>query len=170
MSAIKIGYINVLETSTVTVTTEDSDYPAYRMYDRNIGRLYKGTSTSDHTIKANQGSNSQAVNAFFVPAGHNLDGAHMTVEYSTDDVTYPDATTSWNQSGTGQILKEFTAQTKQYWRSVLSTLSANPQLAEYYLTYLYTFVCAPSYGLTLGNRHNASSNEARTGVALFLSH
>jgi peptidoglycan/xylan/chitin deacetylase (PgdA/CDA1 family) len=41
---IKIIYRNILENSTVTVTTENTSFPKYRLYDRDIGKLFKGNS------------------------------------------------------------------------------------------------------------------------------
>lgn len=45
MANITFVYDNILESGTVTVTSEDSDYPAYRLYDRDIGKLFKGDSS-----------------------------------------------------------------------------------------------------------------------------
>jgi len=169
MSVIKVGYINILETSVVTVTTEDSDYPAYRLYDRAISRLYKGTSTAEHTIKTDQQGNIRPVNGLFIPSGHNLNGAKITLEYSMDDSTWVSAVPQWTQSGNGQIFKEFSAVPARYWRTVITDASNPPAIPEYYLTYLYTFTCKPSYGATRGMKHNVSRGETKAGVPYYLS-
>jgi len=172
MSAIKIGYINILETSTVTLVgaSEDPDYPLYRLYDRNIGRLAKTDTTDNQDIKVQQLGGNQVVNTLFIPAGHNLDGVTMNLRYSDDGITYFYASSQWSQSGEGQILKEFAAQTREYWMTNCSAFSNPPEASEYYLTFLYSFVCAPLYGLSDGDHHNVSRNETKSGIAHFLSH
>ena len=75
MSSIYLLYRNILENSTVTTTNENSDYPKWRLHDRDIGKLFKGTSTANHTIKADQGASPQYdVDTLIIPAGHNLIG------------------------------------------------------------------------------------------------
>ena len=55
---IKILYRNILENSTVTVTSENSSFPKYRLYDRDIGRLFKGNSTpANFYVILNLGAN-----------------------------------------------------------------------------------------------------------------
>jgi len=167
MSAIKIGYINILETSTVTVTTEDADFPAYRLYDRDINKLYKGASTSDQIIKAQQAGTAQAVNALYIPEGHNLNGVAISIQYSSDDSTYTTAT-SWTQSGTDQILKEFAERTETYWMVVFSGLSNYLNIPECFLTDLYTFTCSPSAGLNTTTKFNVDRVESKSGIAHYL--
>jgi hypothetical protein len=45
MSQVKILYRNILENSTIVPSSEDAVFPRYRLVDRDIGKLFKGTST-----------------------------------------------------------------------------------------------------------------------------
>src|SRR4030042_6311262 len=89
---IKLLYRNILESGTVTVTSEDTAYPKYRLYDRDIGKLSKKTAQSlllygsghlygtgkkygqgsSHVISVDQGSVSYEIDRLIIPAGHNL--------------------------------------------------------------------------------------------------
>lgn len=102
--SIKCAYKNILETSLVSLTagTEDSVYPLYRLYDRNIGRLFKPTLAETIEIKADQGATGNlAVDRLLIPAGHNLDGMTLDIFYSEDDINYTPATPRWTPSGNG---------------------------------------------------------------------
>jgi hypothetical protein len=55
---IKSACKNILETSAVTLSagTEDSDYPLYRLYDRNIGRIFKPMAVETIEVLVDQGN------------------------------------------------------------------------------------------------------------------
>jgi hypothetical protein len=55
---MKSACSNILETSAVTLQagTEDSTYPLYRLYDRDVGRLFKPTAAQTTEILVDQGS------------------------------------------------------------------------------------------------------------------
>ncbi len=50
---MKHAHLNILESSIVSLSagTEDSDFPLYRLYDRNVGRLFKPTAAETIEIK-----------------------------------------------------------------------------------------------------------------------
>lgn len=52
---IKIGYQNILENSSVIVSSENASYPAYRLYDRDIGKLFKPGSAAAFQVIIDQG-------------------------------------------------------------------------------------------------------------------
>lgn len=110
---------NILESSTVTVSSEDSDYPKYRLYDRDIGLLFKSQSyTGDFIIHIDQGSTTYPINTLIIPAGHNLDGLTCYLEYSDDDSAWEAVGNGvFTPSDTDLIAKEFpTSYDHRYWR------------------------------------------------------
>jgi hypothetical protein len=164
---IKLHYRNILESSTVTVTTENSSFPKYRLYDRDIGKLFKGNSTpANFYITFDQGAViSYEVDRLLIPAGHNLDGLLLKLQYSTDNfATDVHDAASWTQSGSGLIDKAFTAQTKQYWRLNIEWPSYAPELAEIFLTKSYVFERNPNYGCIESSRDNVSRQESQSGM------
>jgi len=93
---MKSCYINILETSTVSLSAgaEDPSYPLYRLYDRDIGKLFKANAAGTLDIKIDQGASPIAIDRLLIPAGHNLfsAGADLQLMRSTDDITwYTDA-------------------------------------------------------------------------------
>lgn len=102
---VKLYYRNILETSTVAVTTENASFPKYRLYDRDIGKLFKGNSTpANFYIALDQGATIQyEVDRLIIPAGHNLTGLVSTIEYSDNNFTDIYLTNQWTQSGAGLI-------------------------------------------------------------------
>ena len=106
---IKLCYRNILETGTVTVTTENTLFPKYRLYNRDIGKLFKGTAfASPFAIKVDQGAViSYPVDRLIIPAGHNLNGLACSLRYSTDDFASDDhEANGWTQSDALFIDKE----------------------------------------------------------------
>ena len=121
---VKICYKNILETSTVTVTTENTSFPKYRLYDRDISKLFKGTGfASPFAILLGQGAViSYEVDRLIIPARHNLNGLACSLRYSTDNFSADDhEAVGWTQGDALLINKPFTAQTKQYWKLNIPT-------------------------------------------------
>ena len=240
---IKLCYRNILETGTLSVTSEDTDFPKYRLYDRDIGRLFKGDSfPPNFNITLNQGAvTSYEIDRLLIPAGHNLNTLALKLQYGTsnfpistvtigapgsgyqvDDiltivqagasggqvrvtgiggsgevtsvsieaagtgysvenvlattggsgsactinVTVVGATnaSSWTQSGSALIDKEFTAQTKQYWRLNIAAPASAPELAEMFLTKSYELERNANYGCIESYRDNVYRDEAQSGI------
>ena len=141
MSKIVTYVDNLLEDGTVTVSpAADSSYPAYRLYDRHIGRSFKfGSVVNPSTIKIDQGATgSTEIDTIIIPNGHNLDGLTLTLEYSENNSDWTQAD-QWSQSGTGNIQRTFTAATKRYWRLSVASPSSAPSLYELFLTKSYTW-------------------------------
>lgn len=168
MSNVILCYRNILENSggIVTVTSENASFPKYRLYDRDIGKLFKGTTTpANFYITLDQGGTIYEVDRLLIPLGHNLDGLLLKLQYSTDNFAgdVNDAA-SWTQSDSGLINKTFTAQTKRYWRLNIAAPASIPILAEMYLTKTYTFVQNVAFDLqekkqrNIGRRYTGSGN------------
>lgn len=139
---IKTCYKNILETGTVSLTagTADTAYPLYRIYDRNIGRVFKTTSAVTTEVKVDQGaSGNLAIDRLLIPSGHNLNGMTLDILYSDNDTDYYPAVTQWVQSGSGLIDKAWTSISKRYWRFKITTPASIPQITELFLSPTYEF-------------------------------
>ncbi|MBI4822671.1 MAG: hypothetical protein HY805_00345 [Nitrospirae bacterium] len=167
---IKSSYKNILETGTVSLSagTEDSNYPLYRLYDRNIGRFFKTTSAITTEIKIDQGSSPQAVDRLLIPSGHNLNGMTLDIKYSDDDITYTPAISQWT-GASGLIDKSWASITKRYWKFIITTPASIPQIAELFLTQTYEWERNPSRpGEHLDPLFNIEREESFGGQVRFL--
>ena len=168
MGGISLLYKNILEAGTVAVTNENSDYPKWRLHDRDIGKLFKGTGTADHTIHVDCGA-AVEVDTLIIPAGHNLTGgAQLDWEHSPDDAAWTDMATAW-AGAAGLISKEAGAsQDKQYWRLVLTSLAAIPEIPELFIGLKLDLADVIAWGYQDGPQGNVERVEALSGRPHFL--
>lgn len=163
---IKIMYRNILETGTVTVTTEDALFPLYRLYDRDLGLLFKGTAfASPFAIKVDQGSSPiYEVDRMIIPVGHNFNGLACSLRYSTDNFASDDhEAVGWTQGDALLIDKAFTAATKGYWKLNITAPATIIELSELYLTKSCIFARNPSWGFGYGDKRNVVREESLDG-------
>jgi hypothetical protein len=166
MAKIIIAYRNILENSTVTVTTENISFPKYRLHDRDIGKMFKGTAfASPFEIKANQGATTiYEVDRLIIPVGHNLNGRACSLRYSTDDFSSDDhEAVGWTQGNALLIDKSFTAATKQYWKLNVTAPATIVEMTEMFLSKIYTFDRNPSWGSTVEKQKNIKRDETQSG-------
>ena len=140
MPKLVTHHLNILESSTVTSTpAADSSYPATRLYDRHIGRMYVAGSAATTTLHVDQGASTiQEVDRLVIPKDHNLDTLVCTLSYSDNDSAWTQHE-QWTQSGSGLIERSFTAATHRYWRLIITSPGSAVQLAEMFLTKSYTW-------------------------------
>lgn len=143
---MKTCCLNILEGAAVTLSVgaEDASYPLYRLYDRMIGKVFKGSAAATTTVKIDQGAAPAAVDRLIIPAGHNLGGVTLTIKHSADDVTYTDAVAGWVQPDGLMINKSWAAVTKRYWKFTITTPAAAPYLTEMFLTATYEWERDPA--------------------------
>ncbi len=173
MASLYIVYRNIYENSTVTVTTEDSDYPEWRLYDRDIGKMYKGTSTATHLLKADQGATTiWGVDTCLVSAGHNLDVGDDTdvfLQSSDNDSVWSTAASGVNIATTAMIAFELgAAEDHRYWRVKLNALGANPEIPEIFIGEKIEFENCILYGDDEGKKGNVERMESISGIPNFL--
>src|SRR5574343_988819 len=151
---MKASWVNVLQNSTVTVTSSATGKDAYRLYDNLFGRQWVATSTSTQTIHVDRGAGSlDPVDTLIIPEGHLLSGCGMTFERSANLLSWSPIVTGWTQSGSALILKQGAAtNTDRYLRCVISGASVAPQAGEVWMGLLTTFAS----GLSIGTRHRLS--------------
>jgi len=171
MSAISILYRNILESSTVTTTNEDSDYPKWRLHDRDIGKYFKGTGTADHTVRVDQGAvTTHDVDTLIIPAGHNLTGgAQLDWEHSPDNSSWTDMVTAW-AGAAGQITKEASgSQDRRYWRLKLTSLAALPEIAQLWMGEQLELADVVAWGYQDGPQGNVERVDSLSGRPHFLT-
>jgi len=162
---IKLYYKNILEGSTVTVTTENTSYPKYRLYDRDIGLLFKGNSTpSQFQINIDQGvyAINPGVDKIIIPSGHNFSGKTVRLYHSLDGVTY-EQLLAWVMPS-DRYEKDLPYTEKRYWRFGIDNPSSAPELSELWLGKGYAFQINPIIGADERWRRNVFSEELESGV------
>jgi hypothetical protein len=128
------------------------------------------TAPADHTIKADQGAATQHdVDTLIIPAGHNLTGgAQLDWEYSANDVDWYNMVTEW-AGAAGPIIKETaSAQTKRYWRLVLTSLAAIPEIPELWMGKKIELQDVIAWGYQNGPQGNVERSEGLSGKPYFL--
>ncbi len=160
---LKLYYQNYLEPGTITVTSEDSSYPKYRLYDRAQGLLFKGTShPNPFDIKIDLGASGPypLIDTLILGKSHNLTGLTLALSYSDNDVAYTQAA-SW-VAASGINRQSFTGAQHRYWKLSIANPPSNPELGELFLTKLLAFERNPNldYGYGRAKRINRLESEA----------
>lgn len=152
MNKIKTCVINLLETSTVTLSVGEivTDYPLSRLYNRDIERntAIVAQDSTAIIIKIVQGGTIKSADRLLIPAGHTLDGMTLSIQYSDNDVTYTDTVAPWVQSGSALINKSWSTLNYTYWRFIIENSAVNPQLGELILTSTYEWTLNPFFPIS----------------------
>jgi len=169
MSSIKLTYKNIYEScsSASCSPTASTAYPIYRLYDRDIDKIFAFSSASTSmTVTANQGASSDiwvSATRLIIPTGHNLNGLGCCLYYSTDNAAFTSAT-SWTQANANTIDKSFTSQTYRYFKfEIFAATSHTGQMPELFLGPDYTFQRNPAYGSMIGKKTNVLRDETQSG-------
>ncbi len=175
MSTVKTAHANILEASTVTLTagSADPDYPLARLWDRNPARLFRADSAATLEIKVDQGGTPPYLSAdtLMIPSGHNLDGMTLDIKHSGDDISYTPAVSQWVQSGGGLITKSWTPVAARYWKFIVTSPSAAPELSELFLTATIEWLKNPSRPAgRLERVFNVAHTSTASGADRFLVH
>jgi hypothetical protein len=159
---IQVMYRNILESSTVTVTSENTSYPAYRLYDRDIDRLFKGNSSpATFDILIDQGTSLYEVNTLIIPTGHNLTDLILRLYYSDDNATFYQASAWYGVSG--QMDREVSLTGARYWKLRIYNPSSPPEIPELFLTQSYEFEHNIRWGFAKRDRFNINRREVLSG-------
>lgn len=95
--SVYFGYGNILETGTITFSSEATGYPGYRVHDKDVSLPWKATSIVDQSIIVDMGDGETASINRWIVTNHNLKGATLYLDF-TDD--YPGGSPSWTQKDT----------------------------------------------------------------------
>lgn len=114
-----IAYHNLLETGTITVTSEAAGFPKENAYDNNTFDYWKivdlpGWIRADMT--------SPVPCDYFAVAAHTLSTVSATIsfQWSDDNASWFEAFAAITPSNNSPIFKSFSSLTKRYWRVVIS--------------------------------------------------
>ena len=107
---------NVIEGITPVATNEVTDFEGVNVNNWLLYNSWKPGVTGTQDLVFDLGS-AKSVDTFCV-YGHNLftEGCSLTLSHSTDDISYTDAVAAFVVAGNGVIFKQFTSQSKRYWR------------------------------------------------------
>ena len=126
MSNPVIGYNNLLESGTVSASTEATGYEKENAFDWLTYDWWKPTAVTAY-LTVDMGSATAC--DYFALAGHDLgtQGAGVVLQYSTDNFAADinDAFTTLTPSDDSVIFQSFTSQSKRYWRVKLTTAVAS---------------------------------------------
>jgi hypothetical protein len=168
MANVTLMYRNILETGTVTSSDANASFPLYRLYDRDLGKLFKFNSHGANlAVMVDQGAVvSYPASRLIIPVGHTLNGLDVKLQYSTTGAYGGEEVDalSWTQGDALIINKTFTVATKQYWRFIITEdPAAAPEMPELYLTNDLVFVRNPDPNVFEGRRRNIVRDETLSG-------
>lgn len=163
---MRLYYRNYFESGTVEVTSENSSYPKYRLYDRAQGLLFKGTNIPEgFIIKVDLGESQfyPEIDTFILGKNHNLMGLTLILAYSEDGINYDNAIQWVCTSGIN--LKKFTKIGRRYWGLWILNPSSIPEVGELFLTKEYVFEQNPDWGYDYGDKKNIERIESQSGFS-----
>jgi len=171
---ITIYPYNILEDGSFTVTgTPDTGFLEQRLADRCQGVFWKKTGGDSSSscaceIKVDQGATTiKDVDALIIPK-HNFDQEMLEWQYSNDnfvsDINPALDSSSWTQSGNGQILKELsTPVNSRYWRVLISEMDLF-RCSEVYMSAGYDFNVKVDPYPVLSDRPNVDKRDSVGGM------
>lgn len=163
---IYFGYKNILEEATVTVTSEATGYPSYRLYDKDMSLLWKASSTASQTIKTDAGEgNTDTINCYLT-CYHNLGDTAVSgirLDYSDDDVVWTNIL-SITQSDNDLINSTFSGSTHRYFRLVFDTFGSGiAEAGEVYLGNMESINRDPAEGLDISPQYQRMKQVTTAG-------
>lgn len=161
---LKLYYQNYLESGTVTVTSENSSYPKYRLYDRAQGLLFKGTSCPDpFNVVINLGASGPypAIDTLILGKNHNLSGLNLRVYHADYEWNWV-LVDSW-EATEGINRRSFPEKQHRYWWFYIGAPANNPEIGELFLTKLFSFERNPNLGYGYGKQKNINRLESSAG-------
>lgn len=150
------------EASSISVTSEETDYPKENLQDRSERTLWKATSNADQNLDIDWGSATAC--DYVILGGHNLYsvGATVTVKYSDDASTYYTAGSGVPASN-DPFLITFSSASHRYWRIVLSSGSAAYQAATLFIGSKFSHTINKDYGMNFGRAVGVELRETKGG-------
>lgn len=147
MANIALAYNNLLIASTVSLAsgTAEAEFPLYRLYDSDIGKLFIETAADSLKVIVDQGATGQAyASQLLIPYGHNLNGETCYVQHCDDNSSWVTRDT-WVQGNNAQIERSWATTLDRYWRFYIYA-PANPlRMGELYIGPIYEFTKNPVF-------------------------
>jgi len=163
---LKLYYQNYLESGTVTVTSENSSFPKYRLYDRAQGLLFKGASIpSIFDIDVDLGTSGPypMIDNLILGKNHNLYGQTVVLYASEDGVDYAQIDTWVVLDGINR--RSFTGLNRRYWRLRINDPIDAPEIGELFLTKVLAFERNPNWDYGYGRVKKVNRLESEAGYS-----
>lgn len=152
--------VNRLETSTVTAGSTVADHPLVRLNDRFIGPQWQGTGP----IVWDQGASPLTFDTILAPAGHNLNGATLTVE-TDDNSGFASPTTLGTLVATSSAIRiPCTGAVERYSRLRITSGPGTIQLPELWASVAVIAPAAPLLATSPNQVGNFTGAESESGV------
>jgi hypothetical protein len=161
---LKVYYQNYLESGILTVTSENTSFPNYRLYDRAQGLLFKATShPNPFDIKIDLGASGPypTIDTLILGKNHNLAGLTLTLAYSDNDADYTTAA-SW-VCAAAINLQPFTGVQHRYWKLSIASPSSDPEIGELFLSKVLSFERNPNWDYGYGRLKKINRLESQAG-------
>ena len=117
------NFIDDLEATAITTTTENTNYPRTNIQDQRIAIDYRSTALSSQTIRFDLGSAHSC--SIVAIAGHNFTSGVTATLYANSTDTWPGTTIGSVAYNSDIMLLFFSPSSYRYWRLVISD-AANP--------------------------------------------
>lgn len=160
-----------MESASVSLSAGSASpsYPLYRLYDRDIGRMFAEAAAGTLQIDIVQGGTPAPVDRLIIPALHNLQGMALDLAYSEDGSTWTTAA-SWTQPDGSLINTSFPSAKHARWRFIVNNPAIAPQFAELFLTSTYTWEKLPGRpGGPFDDMFNVKTDTTASGLDRFLT-
>lgn len=130
----KFCHVNALETANVSIAEggADMNFPAYRLYDRNIERVFKPSGQGKTVLKIDRMAETSSVDRLIV-IGPKIEGVYFHLAASDDDSIYEHIGGDVGSSG-GALDLPFSSIAKRYFRLEIDASGFVPELSEVFLT------------------------------------
>lgn len=145
MADLKFYYHGLESAEIDSITSEATGYPKENLQDRSPHRVWKATGTANQTIDIDL-NESSLTKDFIILSGHNLytGGAHVYIGHD-DNSSFSSLTEVYDddpmEDDEPVLLAIFTGgatTTERYWRIILSSLGAIPQIGAIFIGSILT--------------------------------
>jgi hypothetical protein len=170
MAQVTLCYNNLFEAGlTVVVTNESASFPKYRCYDRDIGKLFKGSSAGAGTfsVRVDLGATATAnASRVVIPAGHNLSGLPCKIQSCANDFSSGIVDmASWTPTPLQQVQVWTAPSVTRYWRLLITNGATIPEIPEIFLGLDVVMTFNPEFGGPLSKKRNIVRKESPAGKA-----
>ncbi len=162
---IKLYFQNYLEVAEISCTSEDVNFPKYRLYDRAQGLLYKGSSHPNpfqFVFDLGASGPYPAIDSFILGKNHNLTGLFAEL-YFSDGGGWTPVATWWVTAGINR--KIFAEAQHRNWILSIGSPASNPEIGEIFLSKQFSFERQPNYGYEYGDEKNQNRLLSQAGMS-----
>jgi hypothetical protein len=128
-----IGYRNILNRDNTTSSSEDAEHPVVNLVNNTTHQFWEAEDDADQWVRIADASAN--VVDYFALAKHNLGstGATITLQKSADGSSWTDVVDAVAPGNDYSIMYRFEAQSANFWRLLIASGTAAPQIAVMHL-------------------------------------